>query len=117
MKPSVLIIDDHPSFRAWARALLELDGLSVIGEAADGATGVRAALSLEPSVVLLDVNLPDSSGFMVAARLRAHGTRARIVLASAYPRETFAAQLPCPDADGFVRKDALSGEALLGTSS
>src|ERR1051325_8189002 len=63
--PTVLIVDDHPSFRASARAILEADGFSIVGEAEDGATGLALLRKLRPDVVLLDVQLPDMSGFDV----------------------------------------------------
>ena len=67
--PWVLIVDDHPSFRASARVLLEAEGFDVVGEAADGAQAITEAGRLRPEVVLLDVQLPDIDGFDVAARL------------------------------------------------
>ena len=69
MALSVLIVDDHPSFRASARVLLEAEGFDVIGEAADGASGIAEAKRLRPDLVLLDVQLPDIDGFDVASRL------------------------------------------------
>jgi len=65
-RPTILVIDDHGGFRATARRLLEHDGWSVIGEAVDGETGLAAAASLAPDVVLLDIGLPDVDGFVVA---------------------------------------------------
>ena len=58
MPRTVLIVDDHAGFRAYARRALELDGWEVVGEAADGASGVEAAGRLAPELVLLDVGLP-----------------------------------------------------------
>src|SRR6201999_2984415 len=66
---TVLVVDDHPSFRATARLLLESEGYVVVGEAADGAAALRAAGELHPDLVLLDVGLPDVDGFDVAARI------------------------------------------------
>ena len=73
MSVTVLIVDDHPSFRATARLLLESEGFDVVGEAADGAAGLRDARALEPDLVLLDVQLPDIDGFEVAAQLTGAG--------------------------------------------
>ena len=74
MAARILIVDDHPSFRASARALLEADGYEVVGEAEDGHSAVRAALALLPDIVLLDVQLPDIDGFEVASRLEVSTT-------------------------------------------
>jgi two-component system nitrate/nitrite response regulator NarL len=63
---SVLIVDDHASFRRLARRLLEASGYAVVGEAPDGASALAAIDKLAPDVVLLDVLLPDASGFVVA---------------------------------------------------
>jgi DNA-binding NarL/FixJ family response regulator len=65
---TVLIADDHPGFRDTARRMLERDGFAVVGEAADGASGLTLARELDPDVILLDVALPDGSGFDVAER-------------------------------------------------
>ena len=69
MATTVLIVDDHPSFRASARLLLECEGFDVIGEAPDGQSALRAVEALRPEVVLLDLQLPDIDGSEVAARL------------------------------------------------
>jgi DNA-binding NarL/FixJ family response regulator len=69
MVVSVLIVDDHPSFRRSARALLEADGFTVVAEAEDAAGALDAAARLRPDVVLLDVQLPDLDGFAVAQQL------------------------------------------------
>ncbi|MGL6278554.1 MAG: response regulator, partial [Gaiella sp.] len=63
MPTTVLIVDDHPSFRASARASLEADGYEIVGEAADGSSGLAMLRALRPDVVVLDVQLPDMTGF------------------------------------------------------
>src|SRR3954447_22596530 len=79
MSRRVLIVDDHPSFRAAARLLLEYEGFEVIGEAEDGAGGISATAALRPDVVLLDVNLPDVDGFDVASRICLDDTAPKVV--------------------------------------
>ena len=66
----ILIVDDHPSFRATARAVLEEEGFEVVGEAEDGRSALAAVARLKPHLVLLDVQLPDIDGFRVASLLR-----------------------------------------------
>ena len=113
MSPTVLIVDDHPSFRLTARALLEAEGFEVVGEAADGASALEAAAELRPDVVLLDVQLPDLDGFEVATRLRSrNGDSPEVVLTSSRDGSDFGTLVARSGARGFVPKAELSGEAL-----
>ncbi|HEY7206994.1 MAG TPA: response regulator transcription factor [Gaiellaceae bacterium] len=114
MPTTVLIVDDHPSFRATARALLEADGYEVVGEAEDGASALAAAAALKPDVVLLDVQLPDLDGFQVATRLlsRSNGCSPAIVLTSSRDGCDFGPLVAESGARGFVAKAELSGAAL-----
>ena len=109
---TVVIVDDHPSFRAVARMMLETDGFRVVGTEEDGESGVVGTLRLEPDVVLLDVELPDINGFEVAARLRAAGSRAAIVLASSRDRSDFGSLVDESGARGFLTKAELTGDAI-----
>jgi DNA-binding NarL/FixJ family response regulator len=109
---TVLIVDDHPSFRASARRMLEADGYEVVGEAADGRSAIDAVRRLEPDVVLLDIRLPDADGFQVAERLVANGAAAAIVLTSSRDRSDFAYEIGASPADGFIPKSELSAEAI-----
>jgi DNA-binding NarL/FixJ family response regulator len=109
---TILIVDDHPSFRASARMLLEAEGYEVVGEAEDGISGLRAARELRPDVVLLDVQLPDLDGFDVASRLNVNGSAPAIVLVSSRSREELAPLVSRSGARGFITKSELSGDAL-----
>jgi DNA-binding NarL/FixJ family response regulator len=109
---SILIVDDHPSFRATARALLQAEGFDVIGEAVDGASALQAVRDLKPEVVLLDVQLPDTDGFAVAAELTAANGAPLVVLTSSRDRSDFGPLVSESGARGFVAKAELSGPAL-----
>ena len=112
MSCTILIVDDHPSFRASARVVLEAEGFDVVGEAADGASGLRAARELRPEVVLLDVQLPDIDGFDVASRLTSNGSAPAVILTSSRDPEDLGRQASRSGARGFVPKARLSGAAL-----
>jgi DNA-binding NarL/FixJ family response regulator len=112
MAMTVLIVDDHPTFRSLAKDLLESEGFEVIGEAEDGAYAIEAAMSVRPDLVLLDVQLPDMSGFEVAERLRAAGVPGAIVLTSSRDASSYGDQVPASGAVGFIPKADLSGQAV-----
>jgi DNA-binding NarL/FixJ family response regulator len=111
---SVLIVDDHPSFRASARRLLEAEGFNVVGEAADGQAAIAAAQELRPEVVLLDVQLPDLDGFEVAARLAALGLPSAVVLTSSRNAAEYGRMVAETPVRGFIPKSDLSGALLAG---
>ena len=109
---SVLIVDDHPSFRATARAVLQAEGYEIVGEAADGAAALEAARTLRPELVLLDVQLPDTDGFAIAAELTRGGHGPLVVLTSSRDAADFGPLIAESGARGFVPKAELSGLAL-----
>jgi DNA-binding NarL/FixJ family response regulator len=110
--PTVLIVDDHPTFRGMARALLESEGFDVVGEAADGASAIEAAKRLRPDVILLDVHLPDFDGFEVAATLTENGRACAVVMTSSHDVHDFGRLVGESGARGFIAKDELSGATL-----
>ena len=114
MSHTVLIVDDHASFRASARLLLETEGFDVIGEAESGAAALKAANELHPELVLLDVHLPDLDGFDVASRLTGMQPPPIVVLTSSRDGSDFGPLVKYSGARGFVPKAELSAEALAG---
>jgi DNA-binding NarL/FixJ family response regulator len=109
---TVLIVDDHPSFRANARALLESEGYEVVGEASDGRSALEAAERLRPDVVLLDVQLPDHTGFEVASLLTEDGSPPNVVLVSSRDGCDYGSLVEESGASGFVPKAELSGARI-----
>jgi DNA-binding NarL/FixJ family response regulator len=110
--PRVLIVDDHPSFRAGARVGVEAEGFKVVGEAVVGAGARTEARRLQPEIVLLDVQLPDIDGFDVAARLTGHEDSPVVILVSSRDSSDFGPLVSRSGARGFVPKSELSGERV-----
>jgi DNA-binding NarL/FixJ family response regulator len=109
---TVLIVDDHPSFRATARLLLESEGWEVVGEAEDGMSALRDARRLRPDLVLLDVGLPDIDGLDVAARLTSEDGAPAVVLVSSREARDLGPLVARSGARGFLSKADLSVDAL-----
>jgi DNA-binding NarL/FixJ family response regulator len=109
---SVLIVDDHPGFRAQARALLVAAGYEVVGEAADGESGVRVARDLSPDVVLLDVQLPDCSGLEVVRLMAGETGPPAIILISSRDASDYGRRIERSGALGFICKAELSAGTL-----
>lgn len=113
MATTVLIVDDHPSFRATARLLLEVEGYEVVGEAEDGGAALDAVRELEPDLVLLDINLPDIDGFAVAHRLaEGRGPHPAVILISSRDSSDYGTLVSDSAVRGFISKADLSGAAL-----
>jgi DNA-binding NarL/FixJ family response regulator len=109
---TVLIVDDHPTFRRFARRLLEEAGFDVVGEAKDGAEAIEAARDLSPQAVLLDVLLPDRSGLEIASELARTLQATAVVLTSSRCSSDLGAALAAAPKKGFIPKSAFSGRAF-----
>ena len=102
----VLVVDDDSRFRQLARDVLEHRGCVVVGEAGTGAAARSAAERLAPDAVLLDVRLPDESGFEVCAALSETGRAPAVLLVSASDYAGCAVVALC-GAKGFALKSDL----------
>ncbi len=112
MSCTVLIVDDHPTFGAMARVLLEADGFKVVGLAADGGAGLAAAQELRPDLVLLDVRLPDGDGFGFAAELCADPDGPQVVVTSSSDDPRYPDLARESGALGFIAKHDIGGPYL-----
>jgi len=104
---TVLVIDDHPLFRKGVADLIGMEpALRLIGEAADGADGLRLARSLHPDLILLDLNMKGLDGLETLRRLRADdGLDARIVMLTVSDTEADVVAALRAGADGYLLKD------------
>lgn len=112
VQTTALIVDDHPSFRRFARKLLESAGYDVVGDVGDGASAIAAVRALCPDMVLLDVLLPDMTGFDVAEELAAKPERPLVVLTSSRSASDLGSLVRTEHAKGFISKRDLTVAAL-----
>jgi len=107
MKVTVLLADDHKIMRDGLRALLEKEpGLEVIGEAADGRTAVALARELKPSVVVMDVAMPDLNGIEATKQIAAKAPGARVLALSMHADRRYVAGMLGAGATGYLLKDS-----------
>jgi DNA-binding NarL/FixJ family response regulator len=82
--PTVLIVDDHESIRRNLRLHMESAGFTVCGEATDGLDAIEKAQALNPSVIILDLAMPEMNGLEAAAALKYIVPNARQILLTAH---------------------------------
>jgi DNA-binding NarL/FixJ family response regulator len=108
-----VIVDDNESFRNAAAALLERQGLAVVGLASNAADALRRVSELRPDAVLVDIFLGQESGFDLARELAgSDGAGAAVILISTHSASDFADLIDATPAAGFVRKSELSAHAI-----
>jgi DNA-binding NarL/FixJ family response regulator len=81
--PTILIVDDHPLTRDALAALLQQNGFTVAGQAADGESAVLRAGELGPDLILLDLSMPGMNGLEALPQLRAAAPTAEVVVLTA----------------------------------
>jgi len=100
----VLIVDDHPVVLSGCRALFASDASVRIEEAADAKSGHRAFVQKKPDVTIIDINLPDVSGFELMRRIRKDDPDARIIMFSMNGDPAFVVRAVEMGAQGYVSK-------------
>ena len=106
MEPRILIVDDHEIVREGVRSLLAnmRPKWDICGEASNGVEAIDAISKLRPDVVILDITMPNMSGFDVAARLRDLGMATRILFFTMHDSESLPTEVRKTGAAGFVLK-------------
>jgi two-component system response regulator DegU len=81
----VLIVDDHPVFRQGLRNVLSaVDDLEIVGEAQDGAEALTAAHSLQPNVIIMDINIPVLNGMQATRQIKNAHPDINVIMLTAY---------------------------------
>ena len=102
----VIVIDDHPLFRKGVADLIDMaPGLELVGEAADGESGLRVARDAGPDLVLLDLNMKGLDGIGTLRRLRELDQDVRVVMLTVSDSEEDVVAALRAGADGYLLKD------------
>lgn len=108
----ILIADDHPLFRFGLRALLDAEaGTAVIGEATSGTEAIEMAASLQPDVILMDINMPELNGLEATRRILADNPKANILVLTMFDDDTVFAAIRA-GARGYLLKGSEGEETL-----
>lgn len=103
---SVLLCDDHEMVRRGLRTFLDTNAdISVVGEAADGATCVEIAVAEQPDVILLDLKMPGADGVETLRRLRSAGVKAHVLIVTSFTEVTQLLPAVREGAAGIVYKN------------
>lgn len=102
----VAIADDHELFRQGLRGMLEQAGIEVVGEAADGTEAAALALQLRPDVMVLDLNMPGTSGLQALRRIARGCPEVRTVVLTVSVADEDVLEALAGGACGYLLKDA-----------
>jgi DNA-binding NarL/FixJ family response regulator len=109
-----LIVDDSNAFLETASALLERQGVMVVGVASETAGALQQARALQPDVILVDIGLGDESGFDLARLLArdGQGGSAKVILISTRDEADYTELIAESPAAGFLAKSELSAQGI-----
>lgn len=108
----ILIADDHPVFRFGLRALLQAEpGLIVVGEATTGDEAISLAATLQPDIILMDINMPGVNGIEATRRIVQHDPHVGILIITMFDDHSLFAAIRA-GARGYLLKGAEGEETL-----
>jgi DNA-binding NarL/FixJ family response regulator len=109
----ILIADDHPLFRHGMAALLAANPeFSVVGEATTGQEAVRLAGSLQPDVILMDIQMPELNGIEATRRILYESPHIRILIITMFEDDSSVFAAMKAGARGYILKDARKEEII-----
>jgi DNA-binding NarL/FixJ family response regulator len=103
---TVALADDQELVRSGFRAILELAGFEIAGEAGDGREAVELARAHQPDVVLMDVRMPHMDGIEATRRIAQAGLRSRVLMLTTFDLDEYVYEALRAGASGFLLKDA-----------
>lgn len=107
-----LVVDDSEEFLAAASLLLEAQGVAVVGRSSSSAEAIELAAALRPDVVLVDVELGEEDGVVLAIELATAHPGTTVILISVRDRAELAELTAASPVAGFLRKNAIGAKAI-----
>ena len=109
----ILICDDHVLFSEGIKAILRAESnLTVVGEVRDGRQAVEKVKELHPDVVLMDIAMPDLSGFEATRRVHEADPSVRVLMLTMHDEEELVARCLEAGAAGYIIKDAPASQLV-----
>ncbi len=114
---SVCIVDDHPTFRAGLKAMLEASGIEVVAEVPGGDGAVGAARRFSPDVMLMDLSMPGVDGAEATRRMTREMPEIPVVVLTSFSDRTRIMDALDAGAVGYLLKDADPEELVKGVKA
>lgn len=113
MSVRVLLVEDHDLVREGIRALLQHEpGIQVIGEAGNGEAAIREIGTLDPDVVLMDMNMPVMNGLACTREVKARYPHIKVLVLSMHDHESYLIDMLSAGADGYILKNSPKEELV-----
>lgn len=110
---AVLLVDDQAPFRMAARAVLRrTEGFELVGEASSGAEAIELAATLEPNLVLMDINMPEMNGIEATRTIVSRHPEVVVILCSTYDAGDLPAEVATSGARAYLNKEHLGADTL-----
>ena len=116
MRIRVLVVDDHLMFRQGLRALLEREGLDVIGEASDGRDAIRLARQLQPDVAVVDLVMPLLNGVDAAREITKVSRKTKTILLTMHTEDRYVIDALKAGVRGYVLKTQAAPDLVVAIS-
>ena len=108
----VIIADDHPMVREGLASMLTARGIEIVGEAATGREAIELVKSVNPSVVLMDVRMPDLDGLEACRLLHRDRPDLPVIIVTTYENPAYMAKAVSAGAAGYILKGTSRDELL-----
>jgi DNA-binding NarL/FixJ family response regulator len=113
LSATILLADDHPLVRRGLRTLLETEaGFSVVGEAADGIQAIQMAEHFQPSILIVDLMMPNLNGLEVLRQVSRRSPKTRMIVLSMQSAEPYVMEAFRSGAIGYLLKDSPPEELI-----